>query len=172
MGTFTKDEFVGGLRTLGLDTIEKIQDALDDLRSEVNDQATFVQIYKYAFEFYREPDKGKNIDTTAAHSLLGLLLPTGQHISRIRQFLSEQTEYKVINMDQWLGFLEVSRSIDENFGNLLEDDAWPSILDAYVEWAKSNNIKNNAHSARSREENESAERSIGGVKSSKSESDG
>lgn len=170
MGTFTKEEFIGGLRTLGLDTIEKIQDSLDELRNELSDEVTFVQIYKYSFAFYRDADKGKNIDINVADSLLGLLLPKAPHILLLRQYLLEQSEYKVINMDQWVGFLEFSRTIDETFSNVQEEDAWPSIIDSFVEWVRSNNKVNNSPSGRSRQENESGERSTG--EASKSHSDG
>jgi len=172
MGTFTKEEFIGGLRSLGLDTLEKIRDSLDDLRSELSDETTFAQIYKFAFIFYKESANAKNIEINVANSLLGLLLPNRRHIPLLRQYLLEQTEYNVVNMDQWLAFLEFSKTVDDNFGNLEEDDAWPSLLDSFVEWVKTHKVDTRLNCGRSREENESAERSIGGVKSSKSESDG
>jgi len=136
MGTFSKEEFTGGFRALGLDTIDKIRDRLDDFRAELKVQKTFTEIYNYAFQFYREPDKGRSIDVTTADSLIGLLLPEGRHIKQIRQFLKVQSEYKVINMDQWMSILEFSRVIDENFTNFEDDGAWPTLFDSFVVWSK------------------------------------
>jgi len=173
MGTFTKQEFTGGFRTLGLDTLEKIRDSLDDLRVELKDEGKFLQIFKYAFNFYREPDKGKTIDIITADSLLGLLLPESNHVTKVRDFLKIQTEYKSINMDQWLGVLEFSKTIKDDFSNL-EDDAWPSFIDSYVEWAKqqedvkkktSNHSRHNTH----HEDSISAERSAEDLQSSRSD---
>jgi len=174
MGTFTKEEFTGGFRKLGLDTVDRIRDALDNLRAEVKDEAKFLQIYKYAFNFYREPDRGKTVDINTADSLLGLLLPECRHVDKMREFLKIQTEYKSVTTDQWLGIFEFSKTIKDDFSNLA-DDAWPSLIDSYVEWARQHDVKKK-HSNHSRhnthhEESKSAERSTEDLKSSRSDSE-
>jgi len=162
MGCFTKEEFTGGLRNLGLDTIDKIRDSLYDFRQELTDENKFNQIYKYAFNFYKDPDKGRNLDIATADSLLGLLLPNNYHVTQFRKFLNVQTETKVVTMDQWMGILEFSRTIDNDFSNL-DDDSWPTIIDSYVEWAKSQ-IEKEGHSRQNTQHEESESNSGDGSK--------
>ena len=41
--------------------------------------------------------------------MLGVVLPDGPLTTRLQEFLAEQTEYKVISADQWLGMYRFSQ---------------------------------------------------------------
>ena len=51
----------------------------------------------------------KFVDIATAAQMLALALPSGRHTRRFCAFLQEQSEYKVVNADQWLGFLRFDR---------------------------------------------------------------
>jgi len=50
----------------------------------------------------------------------------------------EQTEYKAMNMDQWTGFLHFCEEVEikPDLSNYDESQAWPLLVDNYVEWAR------------------------------------
>jgi len=133
IGSFTKEEFVGGFRQMRLDTIEKIRGKLDSFRAELADMDTLQQVYAFSFNFYKASDK-RNIDIDTSDALLGILVPNEIHISQLRSFLKQQTQYKVINRDQWLSFLEFSRVVASDLSNYEDDGAWPVLIDSFVEF--------------------------------------
>ena len=45
----------------------------------------------------------KFVEAETAAQMLGVVLPDGPLTARLQEFLAEQTEYKVISADQWLG---------------------------------------------------------------------
>ncbi|KAG8453660.1 hypothetical protein GDO86_000336 [Hymenochirus boettgeri] len=135
MGYFTLQEWLKGMTSLQCDTTEKLQNALDYLRSLLNEPTNFKLIYRYAFDFAREKDQ-RSLDMNTAKCMLGLLLgKTWPLFPVFHQFL-EQSKYKVINKDQWCNVLEFSRTITLDLSNYDEDGAWPVLLDEFVEWYK------------------------------------
>ncbi len=56
-----------------MDSIEKIKKQLPKLRDELNDEAKFKHIYRFAFDFAKETDQ-KCIDMEMAQGMIALLL--------------------------------------------------------------------------------------------------
>ncbi|AQK56589.1 Defective in cullin neddylation protein [Zea mays] len=54
MCEFTRQEFIGGLQSIGVDSIEKLQAKLPSLRAELKDDQKFHEIYNFAFAWARE----------------------------------------------------------------------------------------------------------------------
>eukprot|EP00026_Physarum_polycephalum_P013126 Phypoly_transcript_13498.p1 GENE.Phypoly_transcript_13498~~Phypoly_transcript_13498.p1 ORF type:complete len:279 (+),score=56.62 Phypoly_transcript_13498:134-970(+) len=136
MGFFSKTEFITGLQKLGVDNISKLKGQLSNFRKDLDDQAKFKEIYRFAFGFAKERES-KIIDLQTADALLALVLGSRyQHTEPLRQFLKEQTTYKSVNLDQWMNILEFSRSIKADLSNYDENSAWPVLLDEYCEWAR------------------------------------
>ncbi|XP_054271408.1 DCN1-like protein 4 isoform X1 [Macrosteles quadrilineatus] len=140
MGFFTLSEWLKGLSEMQCDSIQKIKNRIDYLRSLLNDQTTFKSIYRYAYDFARDKDQ-RSMDMETAKAMLQLLL--GKQWSLFYQFSKflEHSKYKVINKDQWCNILEFSRTISNDLSNYDVDGAWPVMLDEFVEWLKS--TKNN-----------------------------
>ncbi|XP_046369901.1 DCN1-like protein 4 isoform X3 [Haliotis rufescens] len=138
MGFFTLEEWLQGMTSLQCDSIQKVQQKLDYLKSLLDDTVHFKNIYRFAFDFAREKDQ-RSMDIETAKAMLSLLL--GKHwclYGSFHQFL-EQSKYKVINKDQWCNILEFSRSIAPDLANYDEDGAWPVLLDEFVEWLREQN---------------------------------
>lgn len=143
MGFFTMQEWIRGLTDIQCDTIAKIQNKLEYLRSLLNDQSSFKSIYRYAYDFARQDKDQRSMDMETAKAMLQLLL--GKHWSLFSQFgiFLDRSKYKVINKDQWCNILEFSRTINTDLGNYDVDGAWPVMLDEFVEWLKSNKVNDN-----------------------------
>ncbi|PPR96377.1 hypothetical protein GOBAR_AA24290 [Gossypium barbadense] len=51
------------------------------------------------------------------------------------EYLKIQSDYKVINLDQWMGFFRFCNEISfPDLSNYDPDLAWPLVLDNFVEW--------------------------------------
>jgi len=135
MGYFTKDEFVKGLTKMSVDSIAKLKAQFSALREELNDGTKFKEIYRFSFNFGKEPDQ-KIIELQMGIGILEVVMGDKPHAKTYVKFLREQTTYKALNLDQWLNFLDFSRSIKQDFSNYDENSAWPVILDEYAAWSK------------------------------------
>jgi DCN1-like protein 4/5 len=136
MGYFKKEEFMTGMQTLGVDTLEKLKNQLRVFKDELDDPSKFKDIYRYAFGFAKEKEQ-KILDLVTADGMLDLLMGNRfPHTEKLRQFLKEQTSYKSVNLDQWMNILEFSRTIKGDLSNYDENGAWPVLLDEYCDWAR------------------------------------
>ncbi|XBI79612.1 hypothetical protein VPH35_089018 [Triticum aestivum] len=54
MCEFTRQEFIDGLQSIGVDSIEKLREKLPSLRAEIKDDNKFREIYNFAFAWARE----------------------------------------------------------------------------------------------------------------------
>jgi DCN1-like protein 4/5 len=142
MGYFSREEFVGGLEKLELDSIEKIKEHIPTLQEELANPDTFRLIYKYTFQFYKGPDEAvRNIDKETAVDVLNLLLGDQPHVPKFIHFLTTQDEYKVINKDQWQSILEFSETVND-ISDYDDEGAWPVLIDSFVEWWKDHKDEN------------------------------
>ncbi|KAG6669562.1 hypothetical protein CIPAW_01G252900 [Carya illinoinensis] len=136
-GYFSLEEWRRGLRALRADTVHKIKKALPELEKEVKYPSTFVEFYSYAFQYCLTEEKQKSIDIESICELLDLVSGTQFHaqVDLFVEYLKAQNDYKVINMDQWMGFSRFCNEI--SFPDLSSYDpnlAGPLILDNFVEW--------------------------------------
>ena len=73
MGEYTWAEFKKGCQALGADDIAGWTAAVPRMRSELQNEAKFAQMYKYAFTFAQEKGK-RNVDVELACALWDLLI--------------------------------------------------------------------------------------------------
>lgn len=138
-GYFTLDEWRRGLKALRADTTIKLQKALPELEKEVRRPSTFPDFYTYAFQYCLTEEKQKSIDVESICILLDLVLGSmyPDHVDSFTQYLKSQSDYKVINMDQWMGFYRFCNEISfPDVSNYDPDIAWPWILDNFVDWIR------------------------------------
>ncbi|KAL5219962.1 hypothetical protein ABZP36_024675 [Zizania latifolia] len=140
-GYFTLDEWRSGLKALRADSISKLKKAFPELVQEVTRPSNFQDFYPYAFRYCLTEDKKKCIEIPVACELLNLVLGLQfcPQVENLINYLKYQNEYKVINMDQWMGFLRFCNEINfPSLDNYDSDLAWPLILDNFVEWLREN----------------------------------
>jgi hypothetical protein len=148
MGYFSRDEFLGGLEKLSVDSVDKLKAKLPILREDLADPIKFKEIYRYAFNFMKEDQKSRSIDMSVAVQMLQLLLKGHKsedgrvlvkpfpHVESFCTFLQQQTAYKVMNSDQWMSFFEFCKTVSEDLSEYDENAAWPVLIDMYVAWTK------------------------------------
>lgn len=138
-GYFTLEEWRRGLKALRVDTIAKLKKTLPELEKEVRRTSNFVDFYQFAFRYCLTEEKQKSIDIESICQLLDLVLGSQfrAQVDYFIEYLKDQTDYKVINMDQWMGFYRFCNEISfPDFSNYDPDLAWPLILDNFVDWMK------------------------------------
>ncbi|XP_042417265.1 DCN1-like protein 2 [Zingiber officinale] len=140
MCEFSQQEFLGGLQSLGIDTIEKFREKLSYMRSELRDDQKFREIYNFAFAWAKE--KGQK--SLALETAIGMwqLLFAEWHWSLVDhwcQFL-QLKHNKAISRDTWSQLLEFAKTIDLQLSNYDEEGAWPYLIDEFVEYLTENGI--------------------------------
>lgn len=138
-GYFTLEEWRRGLKALHADTLVKLKKALLELEREVKRQSCFLEFYAFSFQYCLTEENQKSIDIESICELLNLVLGPEfrAQVDLFVQYLKTQTDYKVINMDQWTGFYRFCNEISfPDMSNYDEELAWPFILDNFVEWVQ------------------------------------
>ncbi|CAL5361596.1 hypothetical protein CsSME_00052657 [Camellia sinensis var. sinensis] len=138
-GYFTLEEWRRALKALRADTVTKLKKALPELEKEVKRPSNFVDFYSYAFRYCLTEEKQKSIDIESICQLLDLVLGSQfrAQVDYFVEYLRTQIDYKVINMDQWMGFYRFCNEISfPDHSNYDAELAWPLILDNFVEWMR------------------------------------
>ncbi|XP_024526287.1 DCN1-like protein 5 isoform X2 [Selaginella moellendorffii] len=136
-GFFTLEEWRAGLKALKADTLDKLKKALANLQQQVaDDEEEFKSLYSFSFQYCLTEPRQKTLDLDSACQMLELILSGRPHLDSFTRFLQEQKEYKGINHDQWIGFLRFCDEVSTDMSNYDETQAWPLLLDNYVEWSK------------------------------------
>ncbi|KAK9922991.1 hypothetical protein M0R45_031427 [Rubus argutus] len=138
-GYFTLEEWRVGLKALRADSLSKLKKALPELEKEVRRPSNFVDFYSYAFRYCLTEEKQKSIDIESICQLLHIVLGSQYQaqVDSFVEYLKTQNDYKVINMDQWMGFYRFCDEISyPDLNNYDPELAWPLILDNFVEWVR------------------------------------
>lgn len=136
MCCFTETEFVGGCQTLGVNSIASIKLKLPGLLEEVASERHFKDFYRWSYKFALESENGqRTLPTDLAVSLWKIVF--SQHeppiLSRWLHFLEGNPSIKGIARDTWDMFLIFVDQIGENLGAYNDSEAWPSLLDDFVD---------------------------------------
>ncbi|KAG8491231.1 hypothetical protein CXB51_014399 [Gossypium anomalum] len=154
-GYFTQDEWRTGMKALGVDSLSKLKKALCELEIEVGKPTNYEDFYTYAFRYCLTEEKQKSLDIDSICELLNLVLGAQfrPQVDVLVEYLKVQSDYKVINLDQWINFLRFCQEVSlfekkmfipylfaqisfPDLGNYDSALAWPLILDNFVEWMR------------------------------------
>ncbi|KAJ3071692.1 DCN1-like protein 2 [Podochytrium sp. JEL0797] len=136
MCEFKREGWIDGWTKLGCDTIEQMRAAIPQMRSALDDPATFKEIYLFTFNFARgENQKSLAKDTAIAFWQL-LFADKYKYIDKWLEFLEDHKN--AISKDTWVQFLDFSKKYSANFDGYEDDGAWPVLLDEFVEFVHEN----------------------------------
>lgn len=137
MCKFTRKEFVNGCMELQADNIKAIQSQFPELVNEVRKEEKFKELYRFTFQFGLDSEGGqRSLPTEIAVALWRLIFthnPPAILESWLR-FLNSSPAIKGISRDTWNMFLNFSQVVGSDLTSYSEDEAWPSLFDAFVEW--------------------------------------
>ena len=138
-GYFTLEEWRTGFKAIRVSNKYALKKALPELEKEVRRPTNFVDFYSYSFRYCLTEEKQKSIDIDSICELLNIVLGSQYQaqVDLFVQYLKTQNDYKVINMDQWMGFYRFCEEISfPDLSNYDPELAWPLILDNFVEWLR------------------------------------
>ncbi|KAK9125360.1 hypothetical protein Scep_014206 [Stephania cephalantha] len=140
MCEFSKQEFIGGLQALGIDSLEKFRERLPYMRTELKDDNKFREIYNFAFGWAKEKGQ-KSLALDTAIGMWQLLFAEKQWplVDCWCQFLQARHN-KAISRDTWSQLLEFARTVNPTLSNYDPQGAWPYLIDEFVEYLYENNV--------------------------------
>ncbi|KAL4365120.1 hypothetical protein AHAS_Ahas07G0074300 [Arachis hypogaea] len=143
MCEFSKKEFIEGLQSLGIDSLEKFREKIPYMRSELKDEQKFREIYNFAFNWAKEKGQ-KSLALDTAIGMWQLLFAERQWplVDHWCQFLQARHN-KAISRDTWSQLLEFAKTVGPNLTDYDAEGAWPYLIDEFVEYLNENGIIQN-----------------------------
>ncbi|KAL2972264.1 hypothetical protein AAZX31_15G244700 [Glycine max] len=143
MCEFSKKEFIEGLQSLGIDSLDKFREKIPYMRSELKDEQKFREIYNFAFGWAKEKGQ-KSLALDTAIGMWQLLFAEKQWplVDHWCQFLQARHN-KAISRDTWSQLLEFAKTVGSNLSDYDAEGAWPYLIDEFVEYLNENGIIQN-----------------------------
>ncbi|CAL5375697.1 unnamed protein product [Camellia sinensis] len=132
-GYFTQDEWQRGLKALTVETVNKLKNT-HSWNYRMRMPQNFADFYSFAFQYCLTA-----IDVECICELLDIVMGSQfpSQVALFTKYLKIQNDYKVIYMDQWTSFLQFCSQISfPDLKNYDTTEAWPLILDDFVEWMR------------------------------------
>lgn len=142
LGVFEKEDFVSGWCSVGVPDVASMGEFVSRKRTEMySNHDLFTKVYKFIFGYVLDKQDKANIQKQLpldeAIDYWKLLLPN-VNTEAFFEWLRNESGRKVIKRDEWNmvpPFLELASSgIQHLLENYSEDDAWPLLMDEYVEY--------------------------------------
>lgn len=138
MCRFTRSEFVGGCRSLRVDSVKALQARLPSLVAEVtSDPAKFKELYLWTFGFGLDLDLGQRwLPTAMAVSLWRLVFSQSEPplLQPWLRYLEKHAQIRGIPADTWAMFLSLVQAVSPDLADYDDSEAWPSLFDDFVEY--------------------------------------
>ncbi|KAK4594940.1 hypothetical protein RGQ29_018607 [Quercus rubra] len=144
MCEFSKQEFIGGLQGLGIDSLEKFCEKIPFMHMELKDDQEFATAVIAVRENGGCPLGQKSLALDTAIGMWKLLFAEKQWrlVDHWCQFLQARHN-KAISRDTWSQLLEFARMVDPALTNYDAEGAWPYLIDEFVEYLNENGIIQN-----------------------------
>lgn len=136
MCRFTRKEFVEGFKALKSDSIKSLRNKFPELEEEVvKDVEKFKDLYRFTFKFGLDIDEGQRaLPTNIAVPLWKLVFSKSPpKVSEKWYAYLDDRQVRGISRDTWFMFLNFTETIESDFSNYDDSEAWPSLFDDFVE---------------------------------------
>lgn len=140
MCRFTHEEFINGCQKMKVHDAKSLRSRFPEMREEVRDQEKFKSLYRFTFTFGLDQSTGqRSLPVDMAIPLWELVFEQDRTplLTDWCKFLQD-TNVKGISRDTWNLFLPFSMTVNVDFSNYDESEAWPSLFDDFVDYQKQN----------------------------------
>ncbi|KAI6821808.1 DUF298-domain-containing protein [Hortaea werneckii] len=147
LGKVTREGFVDGWSELGVDNLPKMKDVCQQRRLTLSqDMALFKNVYNAAFPLVLPPGSKTLPLEFATEFWTMLFTPPGLEWKSAKGTpwlewwleFQQQIKTKAVNRDLWKQTLNFARETlkDDSLSFWSEESSWPSVIDEFVEWVK------------------------------------
>ncbi|XP_013385985.1 DCN1-like protein 3 [Lingula anatina] len=137
MGRFSRSEFVSGCKSMRVDSVKGIQGKLPHLLNEVQNKQSFKELYRWAYKFTLTVEPGQRTLSTEVAIQMWKIVFTQNAPPLLEpwlHFLEKHEGIRGIPRDTWDMFLHFTEQVGSDLSNYDESEAWPSLLDDFVEY--------------------------------------
>lgn len=146
LGKVTREGFVDGCTEVNADSIPKLRNVIVGRRSQLSrDKELFKNVYNHTFVLALQPGQ-KALTPDVATAFWGMLFSPVGYEWRTKSTpwlewwfeFQEEKWKKAVNKDLWkqtLTFAEETMK-DDSLSFWSEESSWPSVIDDFVEWVK------------------------------------
>jgi len=118
------------------ESIQDIKKNWPTLHNKLSNPTDFKEIYKYTFRFAKDPG-ARNLKFEMAIPLWEIILKDKfPYLKDWLEFLDKHPNKSDITKDSWEMLLEFNLQTKGDLSNFVDDGAWPSIIDEFVEHLK------------------------------------
>ena len=145
MCCFSREEFLTGCRSMRVDSIKGLQSRFNDLRAEVCSRSQFKDFYRWTYKFGLDSDSGQRTLPLEMAVILWRLvfsLNPPAVLERWLDFLEKHLNLRGIPKDTWDMFLNFTEQVGEDLSSYDDNEAWPSLLDDFVEYENDRHNQN------------------------------
>lgn len=150
-GEFSRDDFFSVWGANGIDSLKGMRSYIDKQHYELRaNRNRFEQFYRYVFDFVRGRGAGKTLPAPDAAAYWHLLfidsVASNEHqdevlVKRVEQWCEfVENAARPVTRDTWNMWLrfyyEVMEPAPKTLAAYNEMDAWPSLVDEYVDWLR------------------------------------
>ena len=135
MCEFTRDEFVTGLASMGVDSLDALKGRLPTMRDSLASKDVFREVYLFAFGFSLDEPGQRVLQCEVAVAMWRLLFARHSwvHTGTWCDFV-EMTYKRAVSRDAWMQLLDFVEKIEPDCSNYdAMGGAWHSLLDEFVE---------------------------------------
>jgi len=109
---------------------------LPGLRAQIAEDQSFKEFYNFVFNYGKEETQ-KSLDLEMAIALWKLVLKDKFiHLELWIKWLQDNRKHSV-SKDEWALLLDFSNQIDKDMKNYNPEEAWPVLIDDFVEYGRS-----------------------------------
>lgn len=135
MCVFTREEWGRGMAALQCTQVSELRERVGDMRDALEDWKFFCAVYKWTFSFAKENDQ-KSLGKEEAMGLWPILLAKRWSLVDSFVVFMGTVRERVVSRDLWQELLEflITGAFGADLGPYLENEAWPVLLDDFLEW--------------------------------------